>query len=129
MANGLGNLLSRLVSLCRKVSFGRYVGPAAPPAPAGCAEALARYEFDRALESLWAVVTAVNRDIERQRPWRLLKAGTTGPLRKHLARWLDELYRVAYWLSPLLPDASGKILEALGGDEVQDSGPLFPRAG
>jgi len=41
--------------------------------------------------------------------------------------WLSELYAVAYWLGPFLPDASGKIKATVTTGKVRKVRPLFPR--
>ena len=127
LANGLGNLVSRITALCARAGFGRYECAGAPEPPQGYVEALQRYEFDRAVSALWSIIEGVNRDIEAARPWELLKADDADRLRGHLRRWLGELHRIAHWLEPLLPETSARILAALSAPQIRPAGPLFPR--
>jgi methionyl-tRNA synthetase len=128
LANGLGNLHSRLTALCDKTEHRAPDDLACSPAPpAGVHAAVQRLEFDTALELLWSCIRAVNQDIERQAPWSLIRSNVDGPLRDHLNDWLRQLYAVAYWLGPFLPDASEKIKAGLSAGRVRKAQPLFPR--
>jgi methionyl-tRNA synthetase len=127
LANGIGNLLSRLTALGAQSGYGRFDADGLPEAPAGYHKAMECYRFDRALSCLWDTASELNRDIERVKPWESLKRGATRPVRKHLSYWLGELYRVGYWLRPLLPNAGEQILETLSRDPICACEPLFPR--
>ena len=81
----------------------------------------------KAIGALWSVVTRVNQEIERTRPWDLLKTPGGGAVRTHLQSWLTEVHRVGHWLSPFLPDAGRRVLEALSPDRIAACRPLFPR--
>ena len=127
LANGLGNLVSRVTSLAERARFGRYDGPASPAAPEAYSQALQRHESDKALEALWQIVTRLNRDIDSARPWEAIKAGEDRMLKGRLTEWLGELHRVGYWLRPLLPDAGEKVLDAIASRPIRSCEPLFPR--
>ena len=128
LANGLGNLLSRLTTLCERSRYGGFEGASPPEAPQGYHEELAARRFDAAAACLWDVVSALNRDIDHARPWEALKGNDPHALRTHLSRWLSDLHRVAYWLRPLLPDAGQGLLDALSQVPICSCKPMFPRA-
>lgn len=127
LANGLGNLVSRLTTLCERADFGDFQAPHAPDAPADYLAAFDRYEFNKAASALWQIVDSLNRRIETARPWELLKAGERSPLRERLHGWLTVLHHLAYWLEPLLPSTSERIMEALSRSPLKAGAPLFPR--
>ena len=127
LANDLGNLVSRLTALCERANFGRYQGPSVPQPPKDYRAALEQYEFDKATAVLWGVITNLNRGIEDVKPWELLKANDSTTLTGHLSRWICELYRLAYWLGPLLPATSAKIIEIVSQPQVKPEEQLFPR--
>ena len=127
LANGLGNLVSRLTTLAERGGYGRFETNGIPEPPTGFQEALEGYEFNKALASLWGPISQVNREIDAEKPWELLKTGEDEKLRHHLDRWLGELHRTGYWLQPFLPDASARVLKALGQKSVRAFGNLFPR--
>ncbi len=128
LANGLGNLVSRLATLCYRSDYGGYDSSAVPTAPEGYHEALGGYRFDEALKTLWTVVTHLNRDIDRKKPWKALKDGNISLLRTQLTEWLGELYVVGYWLAPSLPAISEKIINLLSSYPIRAQRSLFPRA-
>jgi methionyl-tRNA synthetase len=127
LANGLGNLCSRLTALCERSEYGAFNARSDPPAPDGFHSALERFEFDVALGLLWGNVRAINQDIERQAPWSLIGAGAGDQLKASLTEWLGRLYEVAHWLGPFLPGASQKIKTTLSAEKVKKAKPLFPR--
>ena len=155
LANGLGNLVARVTTLSRKAGYqptglpGATRGPGAAgqpctsgtvrpspgasdgqsavlDAPDGYTAAMEGFRFDQAVASLWRIVDRLNVEVERVRPWELLKAPDPAPLHAHLRRWTLELARLAHWLSPLLPRTAQRIRERLSGEDP-DQTPLFPR--
>lgn len=126
LANGLGNLVSRLQTLGHKAGGWRADLPPPGPAPDGYHQALAACEFDQALRRLWDSVALLNQDIERVQPWRALRDGRPQAVRNDVERWREALGTLAHWIAPFLPDAGRVVRERLSSS---DSGgpPLFPR--
>jgi len=123
LANGLGNLVNRVVAMIRRYRDGRIPAPA--PVPPGGADldaairqagdligaALDEFDFRRATEAVWAIADEANRFINRARPWDLARAGDTAGTRLDavlclLARACSALGRE---LAPFLPDAAARI--------------------
>ena len=127
LANGLGNLVSRVTSLCDKSGYGTFAVPQQCGSPAGFGDALEQYRLNDAAQTLWAIVDTVNGDITRVRPWELLKTGEHEVLRSHLTRWLNAIYTVGYWISPYLPSTSAAILRTLETSPLAACSALFPR--
>jgi methionyl-tRNA synthetase len=127
LANDLGNLVSRLTTLCVKAGYGRFDTQYAPQALAGYHEALKSYEFDRALDTIWQIVDEVNRNIQQAEPWKVLKEGRMEETRRQITKWLEELHRIGHWLQPFMPQAAGKILAAVSSAPIVESRPIFPR--
>jgi len=129
LANGLGNLVSRVTALCERADFGRFAIAGSPDAPPPYLAALEAYQFDRAVAALWQIIDDLNRQIETVRPWELFKPAGLGRLKEHLCCWLGELHRLAHWLQPLLPGTSDRIHNLLAGPTIQAGPALFPRLG
>ena len=127
LANNLGNLVSRLTSLCEKANYSPGDTNLLTEAPSGYHEALNNYEFNKALETLWQNITELNQDIDKVKPWDLLKIKDQPNIYKALSEWLGKLKRIAYWSGPFIPETSGKILSILTLNPISSSGPLFPK--
>jgi methionyl-tRNA synthetase len=131
LANDLGNLLQRTVSLLHRARDG-VVRPGAPDASSPLASAVADvpaalrqwladdWDPRRALDAIFAVVTVGNRHVEQTKPWLLLRAERDGDVeagrRLDATLWqLTEALRVvAEALRPLLPQATERITRQLG---------------
>jgi methionyl-tRNA synthetase len=155
LANELGNLLNRVVSM-----IGRYRGRIVPADPGGdeelagevaaamdgCVAAFERLDLSRAIEDVWRVVQRLNRLVEQRAPWALAKDPTrAAELDQTLFTLAEGLRAAAILLWPVIPGSSERILADLGQDpagvalsaaawgagtpgaEVVPSGPLFPR--
>lgn len=129
LANGLGNLVSRLATLCEKGGYGVHRATSRQEAAGEYHAALQRFEFDAALKYLWAWITRLNQEIERKAPWAALKTGRTAGLHDDLRGWLTDLEKIARLLAPFLPETSARILKIIGNDPIRRCPPLFPRAG
>ncbi|MGI6103379.1 MAG: methionine--tRNA ligase [Patescibacteria group bacterium] len=123
LANSLGNLLHRTVTLIRRAEL--VVEPELDVRLGRADEAIEAMRLDEGLKEIWAVVREANKAIEDARPWLLMK----DPARRtELEAALVGAYRaleaIAAGLAPYLPETSAKILAQLqGGDLV----PLFLR--
>ncbi|MGD0001774.1 MAG: methionine--tRNA ligase, partial [Bryobacteraceae bacterium] len=128
LANGLGNLLSRTTALIRQSRAG--IIPAAAGAPAIAEEArktirvfrecFERFEFHRALESVWALLTFVDRAIVQYQPWTLGKKKDEESQRRLdeiLYSSAETLRIVSVLLKPVLPEITDKIWAQLGMTE------------
>ncbi|WP_426957469.1 methionine--tRNA ligase [Muricoccus radiodurans] len=125
LANDLGNLANRVLSLIQRNLDGRLPAAEAPteadqqllgPAdalPAGVAEALDRQAYHEALERVWQVVRLGNSWIDGQKPWSLKK---TDPVRMAaVLRSLHQALRVlATVLQPFMPATMAAMLDQLG---------------
>jgi methionyl-tRNA synthetase len=153
LANDLGNLLNRTLTMCS-----RYLGGTAPvpvvPGPLGdvAAAALAEHAramrelaFSRACEAVLALVRAGNKYIDENAPWALHKAGETEKLAAVLGAVCEALRLAGLLLAPFMPRKMDELRAQLGVPEgcfrvagarfggwegpfrVTDARPLFPR--
>ena len=126
LANGLGNVVSRLTALCESAGV-RGVTLATPQAPADFHEHVTSFRFDLALASLWNELATLNREITESKPWQDLKAGRVEDARGRLESFASRLASVGYWLGPFLPSTSAAICRTLTQARIPKAAPLFPR--
>lgn len=153
LGNDLGNLAHRTLSMLE-----RYRDGVLPEAPSdvrrdfrGMSERVRTevmdLHFREALDEVWALVNALNRSIEEQKPWVLYKEGRNEDLDALLWHLCDGLRALAILLHPVMPERMEELWRRLGlgdrpiddlwerslpaaieaGARVQAGTPLFPR--
>ena len=127
LANGFGNLASRTIAMIGRYFDGAVPQPAAyrdvdlaiqkvvQDAATRADEAIERFRIDEAIRSIWTIVDELNGYITDNEPWALAKDETQ---RERLATVLytcaEGLRALAVLLSPIMPQATGKLWTALG---------------
>ncbi len=124
LANGLGNLVNRTLTMVKQyrggvapAQFDPEIGKTATEVIATTLACFDRFEFSRGLEAIWQLVAMADKFIVEQAPWKLARAADEAS-----ARQLDialgtaaETVRVATaLLSPILPESTAKIWSQLG---------------
>jgi methionyl-tRNA synthetase len=144
LANELGNLVHRTVSLVWRLRDGRVPESCAQtPLDAVCrgvgervSAALANFDFRGALDAIWSIVTQGNRYVEATRPWELADASRSGKREDAdvvLAGLVRACRDLAGHLAPFLPSASARLGAQLGAGAGRDGGHVprpswvFPR--
>jgi methionyl-tRNA synthetase len=127
LVNGIGNLVSRLASLCAKAGYVSSLPTTRPAPPGTCKDAFAAFELDKALAQIYSIVDELNVDIERKRPWELVGKDHADSLLDLLAGWLAQMLTLATCLGPVLPSTSVGIIARLFSGPVRPASPLFPR--
>jgi len=126
LANGLGNLASRTLTMIRQYRDGvipasagnAEIADAAAKALAAYRESFEKYEFHKALEQLWQLIGAVDRAIVQYQPWILAKKKDDAEARAKLDEILytaAEVIRLATaLLAPVMPKATEQLWAQLG---------------
>jgi methionyl-tRNA synthetase len=124
LANGLGNLASRTLTMIRQYNDGAVpagegsaaIAELAKQAAASLTASFEEFEFSKGLEAVWALLSAADKYIVEQAPWTLLKKGDEGRAKLNETLYTAaEVVRIATaLLAPVLPDSSAKIWAQLG---------------
>lgn len=126
LANDLGNLFSRVLSMTAKYFGSRIPAPKAfdeadeaiieltATAMRNFSQLFANVQFSQGLESLWELVRALNKYVDSQGPWALHKQGNMERLATVMYVLLTAMRKAALCLWPVMPVACGKMLEQLG---------------
>ncbi len=126
LANGLGNLVSRVTGLMEQNRVNVSVGRAKAPPPA-FTTALENFDFPAALKIIWEELKRWDTWIATAEPWKLAQAGKTTKLTATLRQAVNGLATVARWLQPLLPATAAAVLGAITAQPMVKARPLFPR--
>ena len=128
LANGLGNLASRTLTMIRQYRGGsvpQSAGNAAITAQAletitAAVKAFDAFEFSKGLESVWALLGAADKYIVEQTPWTLAAkkdADSAATLDETLYTAAEVLRIACTLLYPIIPASVSKIWEQLGMPE------------
>ncbi len=126
LANDLGNLFSRTLSMTHKY-FGGVVPAPGEEGEEDCdiknigRKAMADFQnnfleakFSRGLEGLWELVRGLNKYIDTTQPWTLYKEEKLSRLGTVIYVLLENMRKIAVHLWPVMPEASEQMLEQLG---------------
>jgi methionyl-tRNA synthetase len=126
LANGLGNLASRVLTMIERYCQGRI--PGSPGEPEGALggliprdrievirRAYEQFQFNRALDEIWRMITSVDLFLSEQKPWALAEEPSRrAGLELVLGAAADALRIVAALAHPVIPAATEKIWKQLG---------------
>ena len=122
MANGLGNLVSRVAKLCEQNNVDVGVELACEHFEVPVEISLEDYKFNEALIFIWERISEIDKKINEKKPWELKGR----EVQDFLAVTALEIQDIAYNLQPFLPETSEKILKQFSG-QIKSAPPLFPR--
>ncbi|MEO6035392.1 MAG: class I tRNA ligase family protein [Verrucomicrobiota bacterium] len=152
LANGLGNLVNRSLSMLKRYRAGKIPARSselAPDADKAVRETLGHLrenELQAALQSIWTLVFRANQYVDQTAPFKIAKDPAQATRLDEVLYNLCESCRVlAVLLSPFIPETSAKIYAQLGlkespdrfsdapwgklepGHEIGEPAALFPR--
>jgi methionyl-tRNA synthetase len=126
LANDLGNLLQRTLTMVGRYCDGRIPAAGEPATEAdrtlrraaealggGVAQAMDDFLFHRALEAIWDLLSAGNKYLDEQKPWDLAKRDRDA-LSRVLGHTCEALRLTGLFLLPFMPVTAQKIWAQLG---------------
>ena len=152
LANGLGNLMNRSLSMLNRYREGVVpepndeLSPEAITARDKLVKELKSNDLQEGLRTIWTYITRVNQYVDQTAPFKMAKDPEQAErLGEVLYNLVESCRLLAVWLQPYLPDTSRRIYEQLGlptdtvniaesgwgelaaGHQVNKPEPLFPR--
>ncbi|HEY4496255.1 MAG TPA: methionine--tRNA ligase [Candidatus Paceibacterota bacterium] len=130
LANGLGNLVSRILKMAeaniRDVNILIHANNTnGAKFPREFIEAIEKYDLKTAMDFIWEKIQAADKRIQATGPFKLVK---TEPekAKKIIGELLSGLSEIAKLLLPFLPETAEKILNLIETGKAPET-PLFPR--
>ena len=123
LANGIGNLTSRILTLSEK--YLDSIAYQETELPIAIQEALAHFDIQKAVSYIWESITKLDVKIAEEKPFSVVKEDLeTGKLM--IQDLAASLYEIACWLTPFLPETAEKI-KTLVKENKKPLDPLFKR--
>jgi methionyl-tRNA synthetase len=131
LANGLGNLVSRVVKLSQNFEFRISNFESQPKADPPLAEifnnqfsiSINNLELNQALGYTWRIIKEDDKYVEDNKPWELAK-NDSEKFKVIMVKLTNDLYLISELLVPFMPETSEKIKKSLKEGKVE---PLFKR--
>ncbi len=127
LANGLGNLVSRILKMSSDYFGSEPVGFSQEEWECWgeYRERLESFQFDRAANVIWSVIADLDAHIQNEQPFRVAKDNMDKA--KEILRYLvGGLNQVALMLRPIMPVTAETILEHIAANKMPEQ-PLFMR--
>jgi len=121
LANGLGNLTSRVLKLAQNFQFP--ISNFQSISNDSMSKFIEKMELSQALEYIWNIIKESNKFIEDNKPWELSK-NNEDKFKEVMQKLISDLYLISELLIPFLPETSEKIKKAL---ETKEPVMLFQR--
>jgi len=121
LANGLGNLISRIGRLIEKVES--QINPLTPSISPDVKNCIENYQLHEALRTIWSRIDNENKRINENEPWKL----QTIELAAFLLESVKVIRQIAFDLQPFMPKTTQNILSQFQGPTIRSQPPLFPR--
>lgn len=129
LANDLGNLLNRTVSMINQYQaghvapvvaeqdeFGQKLAAAATETIKTYREQMDHLYFAQALDTVWTLVRRSNKYIDETAPWVMNKAGETAAISRVLSNLAETLRLVALLIAPVMTRSPRQMFQQLGLD-------------
>jgi methionyl-tRNA synthetase len=126
LANGLGNLAARLLTLAEANLTDAIQRPEPVPEdfPAVYTSAFDRYDYNAACDYVWKLIGELDKELTDSKPFAVVKDDPEKG-REMIARMLTRLYVIARLLQPIIPATSNTLKAAILANKKPAN--LFPR--
>ncbi|MFZ2154212.1 MAG: methionine--tRNA ligase [Candidatus Moraniibacteriota bacterium] len=121
LANGLGNLTSRVIKLSENLNL--EIKNRENVFDEASLKLVESFDLDKVLENIWLIVREDNKYIEDTKPWELVK-NNEEEFKKVMEKLVDDLNLISQMIMPFMPETAEKIKKAL---ETKERVILFER--
>jgi len=141
LAQGIGNLLSRNLTMVEKYCDGKVPkinrNPDSHPLRinkgiynwkkswADINKYLSNFQFNEALSSIWKFIAEADKYIETNEPWNLAKEGKIEELNWVLYGLLDAIHQISWQIFAFLPNTALRIAETLRSEKLLVKNPNY----
>jgi methionyl-tRNA synthetase len=123
LANGLGNLVSRVVKLNSNPNVKIQMSNKIPNPNVKIYNFIDKLELDGALGYIWKIIRENDKFVEMNKPWELVKSDEN-KFKEIMGKLISDLYFISDLIIPFMPETAEKIKKTL---ETKESVVLFPR--
>lgn len=124
LANGLGNLAARILTLAQANLAGPIERPAPAEFPKEYSEALDAYDYNTACGVVWKLIGDLDKELTATKPFAVVKEDPEKG-KAMIAKMAVRLYEIARLLQPIMPATSDALKEAIAANQKPAN--LFPR--
>ncbi len=125
LANGIGNLVSRVSNLLGKNEIEVNIKENSDREFEDELKAkMDIYRFDDAMKVIWKRVHASDEFLSAKAPWKMTEKNEIKKVLEYVAQ---NILNIAYHLKPFLPEIADKITEQFTEKQIEKGEPLFPR--
>lgn len=124
LANGLGNLAARILTLAQANLPAAITRPDAEDFPKEYVDALDRYDYNAATDYVWQLIGQLDKELTDTKPFAVVKERPDEG-RVMIASMATRLYSIARLLQALLPSTSDVLKAAILANKKPEN--LFPR--
>lgn len=124
LANGLGNLTSRILTMAENYIEGRAFRSVVVNSQLQDTD-LDNFDIKKYMDKIWLRIQNVDKTIQEQEPYKIFKTDK-GKAINIVVNLCNELAFIANSLKPVMPETSDKILSCLSGHKKPEKF-LFPR--
>lgn len=123
LANGLGNLVSRIMKMAKD----NLDGPIeyAPEDPAWRKKAVDSYDLKAFADNIWSLIQETDKIIQEEQPFKVVKDNPEKG-KKIIKDLVIRLHKINHFVKSILPETSAKIADCLAKNDMPDK-PLFER--
>lgn len=122
LANGIGNLASRIARLCETSGYVNTNIPTNAVSP-DVEKFMEQYRPDEAVKSIWKQIADFDRLIGEDKPWQL----ESEELKAKLHSYVGKILSIASDIEPFMPKTSQKITEIFSQINIKKPDSVFPR--